>query len=178
MSKSTFEVAMAAAGFNDSNKKISKTGLKSVMTEISDGIWGGANAAKFGLIRILDASTSNPKSINLDGTTTINLPSGITIDTGDRILADYRVSCSSGYRIGGTMYNTRVIEVTRSPSTVLLCFYSVVSNSTGEEINKIGIKVSIAANTGNTKLDLSIHRTSSTQPNALKFEIISMYKLG
>lgn len=41
MSKSTFDAAMAAAGFNDSSKKISKTGLKSVMSEISDGIWGG-----------------------------------------------------------------------------------------------------------------------------------------
>ena len=43
MSKSTFEAAMASAGFNDTTTKISKTNLKAVMNEISDGIWGGAN---------------------------------------------------------------------------------------------------------------------------------------
>ena len=41
MSKSTFDVALDAAGFNDSSTKISKTKLKAVMNEISDGIWGG-----------------------------------------------------------------------------------------------------------------------------------------
>ena len=41
MSKSTFEAAMANAGFNDSSTKISKTKLKAVMNELSDGIWGG-----------------------------------------------------------------------------------------------------------------------------------------
>lgn len=40
MSKQTFEAAMAGAGFNDSSTKISKTKLKAVMNEISDGIWG------------------------------------------------------------------------------------------------------------------------------------------
>ena len=41
MSKSSFEAAMVSAGFNDSTTKISKTKLKAVMNEISDGIWGG-----------------------------------------------------------------------------------------------------------------------------------------
>lgn len=41
MSKQSFEAAMANAGFNDSTTKISKVALKSVMNEISDGIWGG-----------------------------------------------------------------------------------------------------------------------------------------
>ena len=41
MSKSTFEAAIAAAGFNSTSTKISKTKLKAVMNEISDGIWGG-----------------------------------------------------------------------------------------------------------------------------------------
>ena len=41
MSKSSFDAALAAAGFNDETTKISKATLKNVMTEIRDGIWGG-----------------------------------------------------------------------------------------------------------------------------------------
>ncbi len=41
MSKTTFEAAMASAGFNDETTKISKAALKNVMNEICDGIWGG-----------------------------------------------------------------------------------------------------------------------------------------
>lgn len=62
MSKSTFEAAMASAGFNDSTTKISKTKLKAVMNEISDGIWGGE------LFRSLYGNAGSIKFQNLSST--------------------------------------------------------------------------------------------------------------
>lgn len=47
MSKQTFDAAMAAAGFNDSVTKISKSTLKTIMSEIADGIWGGATGLSY-----------------------------------------------------------------------------------------------------------------------------------
>lgn len=49
MSKTTYMAAMASAGFNDSSTKISKTKLKAVMNEISDGIWGAQITQNLGL---------------------------------------------------------------------------------------------------------------------------------
>ena len=40
MSKQTFDAAIENAGFNSPDKKISNAALKTVMDEISDGIWG------------------------------------------------------------------------------------------------------------------------------------------
>ena len=71
MSKSTFEAAIAAAGFNSTSTKISKTKLKAVMNEISDGIWG-TSIPKYGLIKVFDALTVIGPLVEVDINYTIS----------------------------------------------------------------------------------------------------------
>ena len=58
MSLTTFNSAMTTAGFDSSSTKISKANLKTILNEISNGIWGGTGT-KIGLTKIYENQDPN-----------------------------------------------------------------------------------------------------------------------
>lgn len=147
MSKSTFEAAMASAGFNDSSTKISKTKLKAVMNEISDGIWG-VSPDFYSKVEFADCTAaddvSNPGYVEFirtgkHGLLNFCLLINITIDISMKVKSDI---VQSSHVSDITVLIAEVKKMTISHYDIVFKdYFNVSNNAQVEAYNVIDVQI-------------------------------------